>query len=83
MNLTKLSSNNNFLGNFNNSLEFSSLSIGEYKMTYTMRDVNRLRMDRGWPKLMALEYYIELAQESGNDASRSLMMAYTVERRKR
>ena len=83
MNLTKLSSNNNFLGNFNNSLEFSSLSIGEYKMTYTMRDVNRLRMDRGWPKLMALEYYIELAQESGNDASRSLMMAYTAERRKR
>lgn len=52
-------------------------------MTYTMRDVNRLRMDRGWPKLMALEYYIKLAQESGNDASRSLMMAYTVERRKR
>jgi len=82
-NRTKLSSNNSFLGNSCKSIEFPSLSIGEYKMTYTMRDVNRLRMDRGWPKLMALEYYIELAQESGNDASRSLMMAYTVERRKR
>ena len=48
--------------------KFPRKLIEEYKMIYTMRDVNRLRMDRGWPKLMALEYYIELAQESGNEA---------------
>jgi hypothetical protein len=52
-------------------------------MVYTMKDVNRLRMDRGWPKLMALEYYIDLANLAGNEASRSLMLAYTEERRKR
>jgi hypothetical protein len=57
--------------------------IGEYKMTYTMRDVNRLRMDRGWPRLVALEYYINLARYSGNDASDSLKKAYTSARRQR
>lgn len=52
-------------------------------MQYTMRDVNRLRMDRGWPKLMALEYYWELSLLDGNNASQSLMRAYTKSRRER
>jgi len=52
-------------------------------MTYTMRDVNRLRMDRGWPRLVALEYYITLASYGGNDASDSLKKAYTSARRQR
>jgi hypothetical protein len=50
-------------------------------MTYTMRDVNRLRMDRGWPRLVALEYYINLALITGDDASDSLKKAYTSARR--
>jgi len=52
-------------------------------MRYTMRDVNRLRMDRGWPKLMALEYYWDLSLLDGNCASHSLMNAYTKARRNR
>jgi hypothetical protein len=52
-------------------------------MTYTMRDVNRLRMDRGWPRLVALEYYINLARYGGNDASDNLKKAYTSARRQR
>jgi len=50
-------------------------------MMYTMRDVNRLRMDRGWPKLMALEYYIKLSQTTGDSLSDTLKNAYTSARR--
>ena len=32
---------------------------------YTMRDVNKLSNQSGWPQHMALSYYIELAATTG------------------
>ena len=45
-------------------------------MKYTMRDVNRLRIDRGWPRLIAMEYYIDLAQLLGDSVSKTLQDNY-------
>ena len=48
-------------------------------MKYTMRDVNRLRIDRGWPRLIAMEYYIDLAQLLGDVVSQTLQENYNRE----
>lgn len=49
-------------------------------MTYTMRDVNKLIMARGWPRLMAMEYYIELCLFTSDNASNTLVENYNRER---
>ena len=41
-----------------------------------MRDVNRLIMARGWPRMMAMAYYITLANASGDDVSQTLQGNY-------
>ncbi len=43
----------------------------------TMRDVNQLRSQRGWPQHMALEYYINLAATTGDTVSHNVQGAYT------
>jgi len=48
-------------------------------MKYTMRDVNKLVMSRGWPRLVAMEYYIELAQLLGDSVSQTLQENYNRE----
>ena len=55
-------------------------SSEDYVMKYTMRDVNRLRVTRGWPRLIAMEYYIDLAQLLGDVVSKTLQDNYDRER---
>ena len=45
-------------------------------MKYTMRDVNRLVMSRGWPRVIAMEYYIHLAELLGDEVSQTLQDNY-------
>jgi len=45
-------------------------------MKYTMRDVNKLIMSRGWPRVMAMEYYIDLAELLGDEVSQTLQDNY-------
>ena len=45
-------------------------------MKYTMRDVNKLIMSRGWPRWIAMEYYIDLAQLLGDSVSKTLQDNY-------
>jgi len=43
---------------------------------YTMRDVNKLSTQCGWPQHMALSYYIELAATTGATVSKYVQLAY-------
>ena len=45
-------------------------------MKYTMRDVNKLVMSRGWPRTIAMEYYISLAELLGDVVSQTLQDNY-------
>ena len=67
------------LGNSLKSREFPFICMkisGIDLMKYTMRDVNRLIMARGWPRMMAMAYYITLAYASGDDVSQTLQDNY-------
>jgi len=48
-------------------------------MKYTMRDVNRLIMSRGWPRVIAMSYYIDLAVVLGDVVSKTLQENYNRE----
>jgi len=49
-----------------------------------MRDVNLLRSQKGWPRMMALQYYINLGAKSRCDnVSGNLKKAYEAARKGR
>ena len=48
-------------------------------MKYTMKDVNRLIITRGWPRLIAMDYYIDLAVLLGDSVSKTLQENYNRE----
>ena len=48
---------------------------------YTMEDVNKVIMDRGWPRLVAMSYFIDLADVTGQMVSDNLKNNYSRETR--
>ena len=48
---------------------------------YTMQDVNKVIMDRGWPRLVAMSYFIDLADVTGQMVSDNLKNNYSRENR--
>ena len=48
---------------------------------YTMQDVNKVIMDRGWPRLVAMSYFIDLADVTGQMISDNLKNNYSRENR--
>jgi hypothetical protein len=48
---------------------------------YTMEDVNKVIMDRGWPRLVAMSYFIDLADVTGQMVSDNLKNNYSRENR--
>jgi len=48
---------------------------------YTMQDVNKVIMDRGWPRLVAMSYFIDLADVTGQMVSDNLKNNYSRETR--
>jgi hypothetical protein len=48
---------------------------------YTMEDVNKVIMDRGWPRLVAMSYFIDLADVTGQMISDNLKNNYSRENR--
>ena len=49
---------------------------------YTLRDVNNLIMDRGWPRMLAMEFYMGLGEKTGEGVSETLDTCYHRELRK-
>jgi len=48
-------------------------------ITYTMKDVNRVVMSRGWPRIIAMSYFIDLADKTGQNVSYNLEDNYNKE----
>ena len=48
---------------------------------YTMEDVNKVIMNRGWPRLVAMSYFIDLADVTGQMISDNLKNNYSRENR--
>jgi hypothetical protein len=46
---------------------------------YTLRDVNKLRATRGWPRLMALEYYVNLGKKLNEPVAANVLKGYAEE----
>jgi hypothetical protein len=46
---------------------------------YTMQDVNRVVMSTGWTRMIALSYFIDLADKTGQNVSYNLEYNYNKE----
>ena len=45
-------------------------------MKYTMKDVNKLMVDRGWRQTQALDYYIKIGTKTGLGVSKNVVNNY-------
>jgi len=45
-------------------------------MKYTMKDVNKLMVDRGWRQTQALDYYIKIGGKTGLGVSKNVVNNY-------